>query len=673
MMKKIVLSGCLIIIAIGTFAQIAYYDAVELSKYIDRQASPPVFKNDTESLTAISEILLKYCQGFDGEPGIQDIISALKTPSPENINYNPFLSPYLDIQLYQDFRNISAKSLLSSAGNFNVTNFADGLAKFLVERSKEELNVAFFRQFQDFIGKYPEMQILFPTTQNFLKEIVSYQYTAMLPALKAAFQKDLNAFTTNLLNLRYRNNYEGYDTDSVIKNRADNIIAFFQTPAGRSVAGAVLVADGLVKGDHAANIISNLAGDDICREFPDENFSNLIRMADIVSQSFRSTDEGRVWVTKQQVGVLVKDEIAFKIYLGLIYATDQKNTIKVQFTKDGSKISLKEIFTNISTNWISAESVDFRSNIVLVANTMSEVAENAENILAARQQGDQASMLVFADYTSSMAGLLKQSAGFITIVSGSNSYPSYPEILTFCDVIDDAADACYDLKSQNYNALVLHLSSILADILGSNYDFKDQFIKYGTFMASIVEADNSDEVKAAIEAAVLPVGSSSIKRETDFNISLNAYLGPYGGAEYLPALKEDQWAPALGITAPVGVAVSWGNFGKGKTGCQGKVSGGKSLTLFIPVIDIGSMASFRVGNDSSEVASEVKLANIISPGLYLYYGFGKSPISIGLGGQIGPQLREVTASDINIDKNYYFRFGFNIVVDIPFFNLYTKN
>ena len=112
------------------------------------------------------------------------------------------------------------------------------------------------------------------------------------------------------------------------------------------------------------------------------------------------------------------------------------------------------------------------------------------------------------------------------------------------------------------------------------------------------------------------------------------------------------------MTAPVGVAFSWGNKGKGKERNNGKLPGGKSITLFIPVIDIGVLASFRLGNDSSEVAAEIKLANIVSPGLYFYYGFGKCPISIGLGGQLGPQLRDVTATEVNIDKNYYFRFGF---------------
>jgi hypothetical protein len=101
--------------------------------------------------------------------------------------------------------------------------------------------------------------------------------------------------------------------------------------------------------------------------------------------------------------------------------------------------------------------------------------------------------------------------------------------------------------------------------------------------------------------------------------------------------------------------------------------GGKSWTLFLPLIDVGSVATFRLGDSDTEVASEVTLKNIVSPGLYIYRGLGKCPISIGVGAQLGPELRKVTATSINVDKNYYIRAGFNIVVDIPFFNLYTQS
>jgi len=658
-MKTLISTFILLLVSVlQGFTQNAYYDAIALRKLLDNNN---LWK--PTDIDIITSILANYCPKTDIR---SDML----------VN-NPFLRDFSD-NIINSFGAIAGpqnfRSAFSSFGNLNVTNFADGLAKFLVQRSKEELNVAFFRRFQDYLDDYPEVQIIFSTTYDFLKQIYSYQYAAMLPALKAAFQKDLNAFSTNLLNLRDKSNYVGYGTNKEITERADEIIAFLDSPKGRSVIGALIVSNGIVKGNNAADIISNLASDDICTNHSDENFPNFIQLVDLLSQSLRSNEDGRVWITKQQLTDLVKDEITFKIYLGLIYAVDQKNKHQISFKIDGSSYSFNTFLTEISGDkWNSEGAVKFKASFSLMANSLVEVADNAKNVIDAKKQGDQASILVYADYASSIASLFKQSVNFLSYNPSLNRFA--PEMMKFANVIDDAANACYDLKSQNYTALVLHTSSVLTEILGSGYSFKDDFLKYGIFMANIVEAKNSDEVQTAIEATVLPVGSSSVKRETDMNISLNAYIGPYAGGEYMPTLKEDQWAYTAGLTAPVGVAFSWGNKGNRTKKCNGDARGGKSYTLFLPVIDIGSIASFRMGDDSSKVASEITLSNIISPGLYFYYGFGKCPISIGFGGQLGPQLRGVTAeaASLNIDKNYYLRFGFNLVVDIPFFNLYTKN
>jgi hypothetical protein len=105
------------------------------------------------------------------------------------------------------------------------------------------------------------------------------------------------------------------------------------------------------------------------------------------------------------------------------------------------------------------------------------------------------------------------------------------------------------------------------------------------------------------------------------------------GSEYLPALTDDQWAPVIGVTAPLGVAFNWGNIGNGRRNdsmtkeeqLKKAHKGGKSFSLFFPLIDVGALATFRIGDNSSHVASEVKKKNIIAPGLYGYWGLGKIP------------------------------------------------
>ncbi len=667
-MKKIIFF-ILILLCKNLKSQVAFYDAQKLKN----------LKVGSRSLSAPNENILVIPQANEVFEILKYYVSSIDTTNKQiidNFDNNPFIR--FQGQPLGGSPN-GKTSFLLPIGNLNVTNFADGLAKFLIERSKEELNVAFFRKFQKFLNYHPEVKILFPGTASIINKIAAYNYTAMLPSLRASFQKDLNVITSSFLKLRETTNYEGYNTDPTITARANRISSFLNKGVeGRSISGAFIAADEIIKGNNAATAITRLAADRICT--PNDIFSNSIQFVDLLSQSLRSKDEGRVWITKEQVAELVTDETTLKIYLGLLYAADQKRSLPISFAfSGGSSIDLKTILTKLSTTW-SSNSTNFKELFNSVAMAASEVSDNTQTIIAAKKENEQSSILIYANYASSVSNFLKLAIQLLPQNDGID--PHLPNITAniqkFIAFIDAATNACYDIKSQNYGALILHTSLLLAEIPNMPTEIKDGYVKYGTFMASVVEAKNSDEVKAAIEAAVLPVGSSSIKRETCMNISLNAFIGPFAGGEYLPALKDQNKKSAFsyGITAPVGVAFSWGKLGKCQTKRQKKKNiepGGKSFTIFVPLVDVGSMAAFRAGNDSSKVASEVKLKNIISPGLYFYWGFGKCPISLGIGGQLGPQLREVTATDINVDKNFYVRFGLNLLVDIPFFNFYTKN
>jgi hypothetical protein len=195
----------------------------------------------------------------------------------------------------------------------------------------------------------------------------------------------------------------------------------------------------------------------------------------------------------------------------------------------------------------------------------------------------------------------------------------------------------------------------------------------------VIQAKSADDVKSILEATVMPVGSASVKRTTHFNVCLNGYMGGYAGGEYMPSLKSNALAGSVGLTAPVGVAVSWGNIKcrKGSVTTTNKPIGAKSLTIFLPLIDVGTIASYRINSrqDSVAIGSKITLKNIIAPGVFLYWGFGKVPISFGVGGQLGPQLRDINSKDptkVDINNSMYFRFSANLVVDIPFFNLYTN-
>jgi hypothetical protein len=127
---------------------------------------------------------------------------------------------------------------------------------------------------------------------------------------------------------------------------------------------------------------------------------------------------------------------------------------------------------------------------------------------------------------------------------------------------------------------------------------------------------------------------------------------------------------SFGLTAPIGVATSWG-------------VNHWSLTGFVSLIDLGAVAAFRFQNDSVAQVPTVQLKDIFSPGLFFSIGIPKCPLSVNLGAQVGPNLRKIYSVEDEetgelvynnqYDNNVYWRFSVSLVVDIPIFNFYTKS
>jgi hypothetical protein len=200
-----------------------------------------------------------------------------------------------------------------------------------------------------------------------------------------------------------------------------------------------------------------------------------------------------------------------------------------------------------------------------------------------------------------------------------------------------------------------------------------KLLRYGSFMATVATAKSSDEVQYAIEAAALPVGSSRVKRASDFNVSLNAYAGLFYGVERINDVDSGRWkANVYGVTAPIGVAASWGHraffIPTGKTEW--------STTVFITLIDLGAVAAFRFTDDSTSQIPSIKLKHIFSPGAFLSIGIPRTPISFNLGAQMGPNLRKVNNDLLkgnDFDDKIYWRFSASFCVDIPILNFHTKS
>jgi hypothetical protein len=195
-------------------------------------------------------------------------------------------------------------------------------------------------------------------------------------------------------------------------------------------------------------------------------------------------------------------------------------------------------------------------------------------------------------------------------------------------------------------------------------------------MANIVESKDEESIKAALENVILPVGSSSIKKHSLGNISIQTYLGAYYSfSNKNKVLNEGAWHDKFGVTAPIGISYtppffSWEKYG--------------SLSLFASLIDLGAIVDYKLKQDSIPTGSgnntaaikkeyEIKLGQIFSPGFHLVYGFGGNlPLAIGIGSQYGPGLSTINADNSTVVTNPSWRWSAFLAVDLPFFTLWNR-
>lgn len=692
--------------------QNAYYDAKELKTYLEGGKFPIATTTDArrEKVAKYFEIINKYSgNAFKDLKSMHDKIGLVPDDDQPNPDYNPFLAGFMSPGGVQSFSMASfgsSSSIRSSIGSFPVTKFADGLAKFLVKRGKEELYVSFFQHFPEFSMKYPEFKIMFPSTSQVIENFKSWEYANVINTLREALDKDLKAILTNLPKV-----FSYQCTNDTCSEEAKIRIAsykkFISSEFGIGLATSMLIVSEVISENKLPEIISNVASPEnvkkieLADKVKEQNIKSALNFIRIISDALRSNDVTRSYITADELKELLEgDAVLRKLFFGLLYQQLEAQKVRingkqalvkpetvggfityvsnfmkaatpvntaVQKLKEDKKIKdadIEEDWANIFQGindlipvLINVEVID--SNLRLPP-LVQEIAQKSQLITGIAHD------IAVKNYSAAIVGLLNK----LTIPGNSTPVAAQPEANTPTAGVAAPPENKEQRKARKASERALKEAKEKEVALEKGMkDFKMFFVKYGSFAANVVQAKNSDEVEKAIESLVLPVGSATIKRETNCNIALNAYLGAFAGYEYMPSLAYSKNAFTTGITAPVGVSVSWGNIK-----CDPK-RGGKSFTIFVPVIDIGALAAYRLEDSKTEISSDIELKNIIAPGLYFYWGFGRCPISLGAGAQVGPQLRNINKGVPQVPNGdkLYIRYGINLVVDIPLLNFYTKS
>lgn len=566
---------------------------------------------------------------------------------------------------------LSFQSILSAAGGLDVTTLADGLAKFLVARTKQELLTSFFSRFQQEMTNddYKDLRILFPATYQKLNAIgiEIYQFDLYKQALREAFATDLKNLLTNVPEVVKNGRFKDwFDQHKDIKAIVLSGIYIYSSLADGKHPGEVIADYDLTNLDGIGNEIA---------------IKGAIQTVQQVSDALRSSDPDHYWTSLDSIRMAFSNPLSRSAFMGLFWI----RAVNIKYSAGANQVdSLRGVINKIhDVNDSLTKFQEFLTRMVEEAHTVEATLTNLKH-----KKNSQGASFVYEDYYS----LINQSLDLIRHFSeGLQGLPYIRNVYGIGAKVDFYAlrakeinEIGLDISTANYNSAIVTLGSLYdsltikaapatvsaADRNAKATTLKD-IIRYGILMAGVVTAKNSDEVEKAIESVALPAGSSRIKRESLCNIALNAFVGLHGGHETIKNADNGSALNAFGLTAPVGVAFSWGTHPVQQPG--GRIKGGKSNGVFLSLIDIGAVTTLRFGDTTTSRLPTIELRNIVAPGIFYSHGFGKCPLSLNVGIQYGPRLRELKSNSATVLDNGYWRVGLSLLMDIPLLNFYNKN
>ena len=679
----------------------------------------------------------------------------------------------------------AAASSPARAGTSSLeASLVDGTARFLAERFKRELNAAFFQRFAAILRDttYVEVGYLFPSTARLLGSGTA-DYGTIIQTLRGTFERDLQELFFNYGELlgrepRYRRRLRGEgDVAQALR------YSFLATKATYYLS----------RGTHPADLPRRLAADLVAAGLPVPipPYANAPAQADTWSLKTGKT----LQVLQVLSDALLDEEALTQAWMPQAVLKDKLKSPSVRFAFAGllwqqalpllpgripadpdaslnRALRLMMDFTNLSGEMEKqarhlrhrADSAKLRVEdfvplyqsvqrglefAVQVTQPQDDMPCALARLARLQKMGDALLQGYIAadrgDYgvtLSSFLDLVLLASKRTVLVAGqpcdaplpSATFPrpiapATPKPVALAKPTERQVQAVA-LADQKAGAVAaLSLSRPTPDLFTS----LGQVVRYGSFMASVAQAKNADDVKDALEAAALPVGSSSIKRRSFRSISVNAFVGVTAGAEY--AYLDNQlnhfadFRPNLGPTAPLGLALSWGRRGNaqalrlraarggaerarwlvpefrarlGSHTRQGQLrrldelpryyapSGrdaylrGASWTIFGSIVDLGVPVLFRLNDaNAATLPRNIDFRHVLAPGLFAVYGFPRSPVSAFAGVQFTPQLRQLqdldstTAARAGLTENTNtfrnsLRFNVGLTVDIPIFQLGTR-
>jgi hypothetical protein len=541
----------------------------------------------------------------------------------------------LDTDLFKVVEYDAVESrITTSRGIASPSALIEGTARFLVKRTKQELEIAFFDEFRKKIEKDSVLPFILPETYRLLRYQDYFQVPSMGKVWTTAFQNDLRDVPLHL--------------DKYIRTQCPQYLdttALFVFSMGINCLGQ------LQEGTKVPILLDNLSADfafvDARKNPANLKIYNSIKLLNLLSNELLTSKEGDAyfgWVSSQDFKALGAS--GQRYFWSLFYAQN-----RAFFDKNIGKI--KDIAQFNGSYRIVGELLDTYTKLNGFINSTFVDDSAAAAALKVTEQ------------------LLRGTELAVRLDTLFNPTKKQDKSLFYKHFLPSAESALSVLgnaQKKQYGAMSLEMVKMMELILVPIYGKSapqqlKTFFFYMNFMVDILTAPDGVTTERIIERYALPAQSYRLKRHSPFSISFNSFPGLSTGLERtLAATATKNWGTTGGVTAPIGLSINKGKMGKNQD---------VSCSLFVPIVDIGAAFMYRWSEEASGFPESLRWSQVFSPGAYFIVGLPRMPITLAFGGQLTPKLRDIVAGAAVIQSNA-FRIGVNATVDIPFFNFYRK-
>lgn len=512
----------------------------------------------------------------------------------------------------------------------------NGLASFMAGSFKQEaLQVAINQLFKQITKEDAALvKSVFPKTYSQIYTLyggssVSY-YTADLLLLRQTAQLDIDKLPNTIV------------------ERTDSIFPLLKSEP--KIKDMLLVGNYIVEyskqGQSLDRLLSSLATESYS---PDSTIYTILNVADLLSQALigQKTNENTIWVNPLDdlpISSLVLSptissdarDLEVRFFYGLLYQQLKGIPGFDRYLADGNPNDMRELATKMQD---LVRFVNKLNNTYLYISSKKFDLKSAEDMVT---------------YISNIDESLRM---FTTTLNRIPQIKSrYRLDNSLLDVSGKYISITAALIRKDYQKVI----PLLTIELGSYMVKNPKATRTLTFISQLATIETGADMEALLQSYALPIGSSSIKRQSAFNVSVNGYVGFTGGFETAYGSAQESTKGNVGLAAPIGISTTLFN---------------GYLTPFVSFIDLGSIVNARLSNDS-ESYTNLKLEHFFTPGLGLFLNLPEFPVSAGFHFNYIPNYRSIKYENGNTtiteSSRSVSRMNFSLLVDLPFFTIYNQ-